>query len=161
MTEAEKILDLIQYAKEGRSDFRLVQDILSYVKEQAGVKEDYVMSPRHIYELCEKEARAEKEHSIVIFLNTRNKIIKKVVSVGTVNLSIVHPREVFREAIRQNASSIIFIHNHPSGSLYPSDEDEKTTFRLKEAGRIIGIKLIDSIIISKEGYYSFQGEGKL
>lgn len=161
MTETEKMLDLIQHAKEGRSDFHLIQDILFYVKEQAGVKEDYVMSPRHIYELCEKEAKVEKEHCIVLFLNTKNKVVKRIVSIGTVSTSIVHPREIFREAIRQNASSIIFVHNHPSGSLYPSDEDEKTTSRLKEAGKIIGITLLDSIIISKEGYYSFQGEGKL
>jgi DNA repair protein RadC len=91
-----------------------------------------------------------KEHFKLIILNTRNKITAiNDVSTGTLNASLVHPREVFREAIKKSASSVILVHNHPSGDPEPSEEDLKITRRLVEAGRIIGIEVLDHIIIGK------------
>ena len=80
---------------------------------------------------------------------------------GTLNQSLVHPREVFADAICDRAASIIVAHNHPSGQLIPSDADKRITRRLKEVADIVGIELLDHVILSKEGYYSFDEEGML
>lgn len=98
----------------------------------------------------------------LIILNTKNEIKKiKDVFKGSLNSSLVHPREIFNEAIRNSAASIIICHNHPSGDPTPSDEDIKVTTRLKECGEIIGIKLIDHIIIGRNIYVSLKEKGIL
>lgn len=98
-----------------------------------------------------------KEHFKLILLNTRNKIIGiSTVSIGSLNASIVHPREVFGEAISHNAASVILAHNHPSGDSEPSEDDLMITKRLVEAGKILDIKVTDHIIITKNGYFSFK-----
>lgn len=100
-----------------------------------------------------------KEHFVAIYLDNANKIIsKETVSVGTLNQSMVHPREVFRSAILHNAASIIVAHNHPSGTLQASGADIKVTERLKESGKLIGIELLDHLIIVKDGYLSLRDE---
>lgn len=97
---------------------------------------------------------------VVIHLKSNNQISAfETVSKGTLNQSLVHPREVFKSAILRNASSIIIAHNHPSGNLEPSQEDIAITKQLVEAGKIIGIKILDHIIFSTEGYYSFAEHG--
>jgi DNA repair protein RadC len=101
-----------------------------------------------------------KEHFKLILLNTRNKIIRiSTVSVGTLNASLVHPREVFKEALIHNAFSVILAHNHPSGDCRPSEEDVRITKRLKDAGKIMGVEVLDHIIVSASGYFSFKGQG--
>ncbi len=101
-----------------------------------------------------------REEFRVLVLNNKNHVIRKcVVSVGTISEAIVHPREVFREAIREAGSSIIIAHNHPSGVLTPSKEDIQTTRRIREAGEIIGIELLDHLIISETSYLSMREEG--
>ena len=93
----------------------------------------------------------------VVLLNTKNEIICDVdVSIGTLNSSLVHPREVFRQAIKRSSNKIILIHNHPSGSVEPSKEDKNITTRLIKCGEIIGIEVIDHIIIGDGVYYSFK-----
>jgi DNA repair protein RadC len=102
----------------------------------------------------------KREEFRVLVLNNKNHVIKKnVVSVGTISEAIVHPREVFREAIREAGSSIIITHNHPSGVLTPSKEDIQTTKRIREAGDIIGIELLDHIILSEVSYLSMREAG--
>ena len=97
-----------------------------------------------------------KEHFICITLNGGHEIIKiRVVTVGTINRTLVHPREVFSEALMENAAAIIVCHNHPSGSCTPSLEDIEATRNLLEAANIIGISLLDHIILDREGYFSF------
>ena len=101
-----------------------------------------------------------KEHFVVIYLDGKNAIInKETVSIGTLNQSLVHPREVFRSAIIHNAASIIVSHNHPSGVLEASKEDITVTKRLLECSKIIGIELLDHVIIVKDGYLSLRDEG--
>lgn len=101
-----------------------------------------------------------KEHFKLIILNTRNKIVAIThVSTGTLSASLVHPREVFRDAIRYSASSVILVHNHPSGDPEPSEEDLRITRRLIDAGRIIGIDVLDHIIIGKDTFRSFKEKG--
>jgi DNA repair protein RadC len=104
----------------------------------------------------------DREYLIVLSLDTKNKVnALSVVSIGSLNSSIVHPREVFKIAILSNAASIIISHNHPSGDTTPSTEDLNITKRLKECGKILGIDLIDHIIIGNEKYLSFKEEGIL
>lgn len=102
------------------------------------------------------------EKFICIFLNTKSEIINwEVISVGSLNASIVHPREVFSRALKRSAASILVLHNHPSGHIAPSKEDLLITERLCEVGRLMGIPLIDHIIIGQKDYYSFKEENKL
>lgn len=98
----------------------------------------------------------EQECFIVLLLNTKNVIIEQqLVSIGTVNSSLVHPREVFKEAIRKNATNIIIVHNHPSGDPEPSDEDHQITSIMNKAGKLLGIPVLDHVVIGDKRYYSF------
>lgn len=104
-----------------------------------------------------------QEHLVVMFLNTKNMVIKhKTVFVGSLDASIVHPREIFREAVRLSSATIIVAHNHPSGDPTPSQEDIRVTKRLVEAGRIMGIELLDHIIVGEgHKYTSLKEKGYL
>ena len=102
----------------------------------------------------------KKEVFKVLLLNRANRLIKEVlVSEGTLDASIVHPRDVFREAILESAASVILIHNHPSGNPSPSDEDLRMTRQLVEAGRLLGIKVYDHVILAGEDYRGLADEG--
>lgn len=104
----------------------------------------------------------EQEHFVVITVNGAHKIINThTITKGILNKTMIHPREVFRVAITDNASAIILIHNHPSGQLEPSEEDRAITRRLKDAGELIGIPVLDHMIIAGSGYYSFVEGGLL
>lgn len=122
-----------------------------------------VNSPQAIHEFFKSEMQFEKvEKFIVVFLNVKNEIMSwEIISIGSLNASIVHPREVFNRAIKKSAAAIIAVHNHPSGYPTPSREDFGVTTRLSEAGNIVGIHLIDHIIIGRESYYSFKENGQL
>jgi DNA repair protein RadC len=101
-----------------------------------------------------------KEHFKILLLNTRNKIIRiGTISIGTLNASLVHPREVFKEALIHDAFSVILAHNHPSGDCEPSEEDLRITTRLRDAGNLMGIEVLDHIIITSQSYFSFKGKG--
>lgn len=101
-----------------------------------------------------------KEHFKLILLDTRNKIIGiSTISIGTLNAGLVHPREIFKEAIIHNSASVVLAHNHPSGDPEPSDEDLTITNRLVKSGKILGIEVIDHIIIGKTGFSSFKERG--
>jgi DNA repair protein RadC len=108
-------------------------------------------------------ADVEREHFVVIFLSQKNRVIGvNTVSVGSLTASIAHPREVFKGAILSNAASIICGHNHPSTDCQPSREDRAITTRLVEAGKLLGISILDHVIIGGEGrYFSFADEGLL
>jgi len=101
-----------------------------------------------------------KEHFKLILLNPRNKIIGiSTISIGTLNASLVHPREVFKDAIMHSAASVVLAHNHPSGDPEPSEDDLTITKRLIEAGKILGIEVTDHVVISKSGFFSFKEKG--
>ena len=101
-----------------------------------------------------------KEHFYSIALNSRNHSIAEV-SVGSLGASIAHPREVFAEAIKNKAAAVIFAHNHPSGDTEPSEEDFEITKRLVEAGKIMGIEVLDHIIVAGNKFLSFKEKGLL
>jgi DNA repair protein RadC len=101
-----------------------------------------------------------KEHFKLVILNTRNKVIGIItISIGTLNASLVHPREVFKEAIQRSASSVILVHNHPSDDIEPSEEDIRLTRRMVEAGKIMGIEVLDHIIITRHNFLSMKSRG--
>lgn len=115
--------------------------------------------PADILPLIRHFADRKQEHFICVSINGANEVIKsRVVSVGLVNRTQVHPREVFADPITDRASAIIVAHNHPAGSLTPSNEDIEITKQLKSAGETLGIKLLDHIIFNHKGYYSFLEE---
>ncbi len=117
-----------------------------------------IKSPRDLVDIFINDMRhLEKEYFKVVFLNTKNEIISyETISIGSLNASIVHPREVFNRAIKKSSASLILIHNHPSGNPNPSKEDINITKRLMEAGKIIGIDILDHIIIGDGTYYSLK-----
>jgi len=119
-------------------------------------KSKELTDPEKVYRLIKNKLKDyHKEHFYIIVLNSRNWSVAEV-SMGSLNASIVHPREVFEEAIRNKAASVIFVHNHPSGNPEPSEDDLIITKRLVEAGKIMGIEVNDHIIITKTGFFSFK-----
>lgn len=117
-----------------------------------------IKNPWDIYKYYMESLRYQyKEIFKIVLLNTKNEIITDIdISIGTLNSSLVHPREVFREAIRRSSNKIILLHNHPSGNAEPSKEDKNVTKRLKECGDLIGVEVIDHIIIGDGVYFSFK-----
>ncbi|MCK4619905.1 MAG: DNA repair protein RadC [Desulfobacterales bacterium] len=102
----------------------------------------------------------KQEHFVCISLNGAHEVIKKrIVTIGLVDRSQVHPREVYADVISDRAAAVIFAHNHPSGDLKPSNSDLKIHEQLTEAGKILGLRILDHIIVTKKGYYSFQEAG--
>ncbi|MGM0874428.1 MAG: RadC family protein [Bacillota bacterium] len=101
-----------------------------------------------------------QEHFVCLYLNTKNQVLhKQTVFIGSLNASIVHPREVFKEAFKRSAASLICIHNHPSGDPTPSREDIEVTKRLTECGKVLGIELLDHLIIGEQKYVSLKEKG--
>jgi DNA repair protein RadC len=101
-----------------------------------------------------------QEHFVVLFLNVKNEVLhKQTIFIGSLNSSIVHPRDIFREAVKRSAASIVVSHNHPSGNPTPSPEDIEVTRRLTEAGSIIGIEVLDHVIIGDHKFISLKEKG--
>lgn len=128
---------------------------ISYESAKNKVK---VSSPVTVANLFMDELRyLQNEHFMILLLDTKNQIISRErISIGTLNASIVHPRDVFKVAIKKNANSMILLHNHPSGDPTPSKEDIGVTNRLVEVGDLVGIKVLDHIIIGDNNYISFK-----
>ena len=123
-----------------------------------------ILSPSDAYEMIKEQLEGvDREQFIIACLNTKNEPTNiTLVSVGSLNKAIVHPREVFKTAILSNAASIMAFHNHPSGNINPSGEDENITRRLKECGEILGIGLVDHIIVGdNDTYFSFKENNKI
>lgn len=119
-------------------------------------------SPETIFNfLKEKIGSEKKEYFIIMFIDSKNKLIIDDVSVGILNASLVHPREVFKKAILNNASHVVVAHNHPSGDPNPSNEDIDTTNRLIDAGKILGISVIDHIVVCENSYISLKELGRI
>jgi DNA repair protein RadC len=121
-----------------------------------------ISSPADVERLLRgRIANLDRENFVVVLLNTKNEVIETpTVSVGTLSASLVHPREVFKPAIRASAASVILAHNHPSGKVEPSREDREVTKRLGEAADVLGIEVLDHIIVG-DGYFSMKAHGML
>ena len=119
-----------------------------------------ISRPAEIVPLLAEIKDQRKEYFLCLYLNARNQVIhKEVISIGSLSASIVHPREVFQGAITRNAASILLAHNHPSGDVTPSQEDLKLTDRMVQAGRIMGIEILDHIILTADDFLSLKERG--
>jgi len=137
--------------------------LLLMVKEEAQRQTiDRITSAQNVYTLLHEYTSKNKEHFLLITLDGSSKVIGHyVIHIGTLNQSLVHPREVFRPAILDNSAGIIIAHNHPSGTLEPSRADTQITQRIKEVSKLVGIELLDHVILGTNGFYSFSEEGQL
>lgn len=137
---------------------RLSQEEILVARE----KKSKQVSPEILVHMLQpKIGKYKKEHFVLVSLDTRNHVIgTDTISIGTLNASLVHPRELFETAIRRHAASVIIAHNHPSGDPTPSDEDLRVTAKLHDAGKILGIQLLDHIIIGRNSYFSME-EGSI
>jgi DNA repair protein RadC len=123
----------------------------------------YLSGPEDVADMFMREmACLDREHFRAILLNTKNRILGvRTISIGSLNASIVHAREVFKAAVAESAQAIVLVHNHPSGLPEPSSEDIAVTERLAEAGRILGIEVLDHIVLGTHGYVSMKETGHL
>ena len=132
------------------------------VQETEGPYQPPISQSNDVARLCADMLRLDREEFRVLLLNAKHRVMGvHTVSVGSLTVSIVHPREVYKAAILANAAAIIGIHNHPSGNPDPSPEDHALTKRLSEAGKILGITLLDHVIIGQNTHYSFADQGQL
>ena len=140
-----------------------MEQLMEMVKEKAlNYNVPRITSASDVYHALAEYSTKNQEHFMMITLDGASKVIEqRVIFIGTLNQSLVHPREVFRPAILDNAAGVIIAHNHPSGTLEPSRADQQITTRLKDVAKLVGIELLDHVIISKQGYYSFSDEGLL
>lgn len=151
------LTDLLKIKGLGKAKASQVFAVLELGNRLNTEKKTEILSANDVWNFCSDIRGLQRENFVVFYLDTQNCLIERqIISIGTLNSSLVHPREVFEPAISFHASHIIVAHNHPSGNLNPSIEDKKITERLVEAGKILGIEIIDHIILSKSGYLSFQ-----
>lgn len=137
---------------------------IKLVKEKSFLyKQRTVSDPRAAYELVKEILEDEdREKLVACFLNTKNQpVALNIVSIGSINSSIVHPREIFKAALLSNAASIILFHNHPSGDPTPSREDFSATERIRDCGKLMGIDLLDHVIVGDDKYYSMREKGEI
>jgi DNA repair protein RadC len=121
-----------------------------------------IQTPKDVIAQVSYLKNYKKENFVVLYLNSRNELLnKETISIGTLNANLVHPREVFEPALTGYSSSVVFIHNHPSGNPEPSEDDLKITKQLTTAGKILGIDVLDHVIIAKKGFTSFKDKGLL
>lgn len=122
---------------------------------------EVVTNPKDAADLVFHELRLlDKEHFLILMLNTKHRVIaKKVISIGHLNASLVHPREMFKEAIKHSSAAVILVHNHPSGDPSPSEDDIRITRRLVEGGQLLGIQVLDHVIVGEQGYVSLKEKG--
>lgn len=137
--------------------------LASRFKDRKLERFDRFTSPQQVFDYFNHEFRdSRKEYFLALLLDGKNRIIRRVqISEGSLNQSIVHPREVFSPAVKETSAAVILVHNHPTGDPAPSSEDIAITRRLKEAGEIMGIKVLDHIIIGDGEYVSFVERGLL
>ncbi len=146
----------------GQAKATTIAAALEFVRRRIKPEGVKIKSPSDVLPLIQHYSDRKQEHFLTISLNGANEVLNvRVVTIGLVNQSQVHPREVFADALVDRASAIIIAHNHPSGNLTPSPEDIEVTNIIVEAGKILGIKLLDHIVFSKKGSYSFKQNSRL
>ena len=150
----EKVKTLGEY-RPGDTKDKQLEAVWELSKRFAGKKTLVYLKPRDIWEELRDIRGAKKEHFVIFFLDTRNQEVhREIISIGTLNYNMVHPREVFRPAILASAAGVILAHNHPSGCLDPSDEDLALNKRLINGGKLIGIDVLDHVIVTKDTFTS-------
>lgn len=154
--------DLQRLEGVGPAKAALISAALEFARRRIRPEGIKIKTPIDVLPLIRHYSDRKQEHFFCLSLNGANEVITtRVVSIGLVNKTQVHPREVFADPITDRASAVILAHNHPSGDLTPSKEDISLTRQLKEAGETLGIALLDHIIFSRKGHYSFLEHGCL
>jgi DNA repair protein RadC len=157
-------LELLNVPGIGQKKARQLRAIFELSKALMGPEDEkpVISSPGDIYDQFKHMALLEYESFVACYLNTKNRIVwHQEISRGTLNTSLVHPREFFSPAVRLKCASVVAIHNHPSGDPTPSREDLDVTKRLVDAGRLLGIELIDHVVIGSGKFVSFREKGLL
>ncbi len=127
--------------------------VISLVDRFGSERSIELLSVKDIWNLCADFRSSKKEHIVAFYLDTQQRLIeRRIISVGTLDTSLLHPREVFEPALQLSAAGVVLAHNHPSGSLEPSDEDTAITKRVADGGDLLGITLVNHIIVSTRGY---------
>ncbi|NOT21656.1 MAG: DNA repair protein RadC [Nitrospiraceae bacterium] len=154
--------DLTAFAGVGEAKAALVLAAIEFARRRIKPEGMKISTSADVLPLIRHFAERKQEHFLSVTINGANEVLNvRVVSIGLIDRSPVHPREVFADALTDRASGIIVAHNHPAGSLEPSPSDIDATKQIKQAGEIVGIELLDHIIFNRKGYYSFLEEGNL
>lgn len=154
--------DLTAFEGVGEAKATLVLAAIEFARRRIKPEGLKISTPADVLPLIRHFADRKQEHFLSVTINGANEVLNvRVVSIGLIDRSPVHPREVFADALTDRASGIIVAHNHPAGSLEPSPADIDATKQIKQAGEILGIGLLDHIIFNRKGYYSFLEEGGL
>lgn len=159
---AEKItLEMLLEEKGlGRAKASQIIAVLALGKRLQNKEKPEILTPQDVWKLCSDFRESKREHFAAFYLDTQGRAIERqIVSIGTLDASLVHPREVFEPAVSLRAASIIVAHNHPSGNLEPSREDIEITKQLVAAGKILDIQIIDHVIVTKIGFTSSKKKG--
>ena len=170
--EVLKILDSGNYSVEmetltsvagmGRAKTALLSAAVEFSRRILVPEKNRISSPSDIYPVIKHYANRRQETFLSVSLNGAHEVIRiRVVSIGLVNRTLVHPREVFADPLADRAAAVICAHNHPSGNTDPSPDDREVTDILKKAGKILGIELLDHLIFSDAGFYSFLEKGEI
>jgi len=146
----------------GEAKATLILAAIEFARRRIKPEGMKIETPADVMPLIRQYADRKQEHFLAITINGANEVQNvRVISIGLIDRSPVHPREVFAEAVAERASGIIVAHNHPAGGVEPSEADVNITKQLREAGRVVGIELLDHIIFNRAGYFSFLEAGRL
>lgn len=157
-----RVDDLTSFEGIGQAKAALVLAAIEYARRRIKPEGLKITTPSDVLPLIRHFADRRQEHFLSITINGANEVLNvRVVSIGLVDRSPVHPREVFADALADRASGIVVAHNHPAGNLEPSEADLYITLQLRQAGEIMGIELLDHIIFNRNAYYSFLEAGNL
>ena len=173
MTVAERILKVLDAHNEkpnidelkkiegvGPAKATLIAAALEFARRRIRPEGLKISFPTDVLPLISNYGDRKQEHFLCISINGANEVIeKRVVTIGLLDKSPVHPREVFADVIADRAAAVIFAHNHPSGELQPSEADLRMHKQLTEAGKILGLRVLDHVIVTRKGYFSFQEAG--
>jgi len=153
--------DLVQFDGIGDAKATLILAAIEFARRRIKPEGTKIETPADLLPLIRHYADRKQEHFISASINGANEVMNiRVVSIGLVDRTSVHPREVFADAMTDRASGVIVAHNHPAGSVEPSGWDVEVTKQLKAAGEVVGVALLDHIIFNRTGYYSFLESGK-
>jgi DNA repair protein RadC len=157
-----RVDDLTGFAGVGEAKASVLLAAIEFARRRIKPEGLKISTPADVLPLLQHFADRKQEHFLAVSINGANEVLHvRVVSIGLIDRSPVHPREVFADALTDRASGIIVAHNHPSGSLEPSPSDIDITKQIKQAGEIVGIALLDHIIFNRKGYFSFLEERRL
>jgi len=156
------VTDLLAISGLGRAKSTLITASLELSRRILCPDRKKITSPADALPYISHYSDRKQEHFLCLSLNGAHEVIQaRVVSMGLVNRTLVHPREIFSDPLKDRAAAVLIAHNHPSGNIEPSQEDIEITTRIKNAGTILGIELLDHIIFTDSAYYSFLEEGKI